>query len=172
MEERSKYAGQPVGLIVARDRDTAVRAARMVLVSYGDMKKPVVTIKDALAEGGRDELAINFITGKVEPAVLGDPEGTSLNYCNRKQHNANMYSEINFPHQSPGKPYPSHFIMHKVLDAISVLTTSVNLIAPVCTILQFFSFLDVEPSVISIYLYLANIPIKMDSHLGFRFSTL
>lgn len=75
MEERSKYAGQPVGLVVAKDRDTALRAARMVMVDYEDIKKPILTIKDALAQGGRDELAINFATGKAEPSVLGDPEG-------------------------------------------------------------------------------------------------
>ncbi|XP_063888909.1 uncharacterized protein LOC135115838 isoform X1 [Scylla paramamosain] len=75
VEERSKYAGQPVGLIVARDRDTAVRAAQMVVVSYEDVKKPVLTIEQALAEGGRDEIVTFAVTGTVEPAVLGDPEG-------------------------------------------------------------------------------------------------
>lgn len=77
VEERSKYAGQPVGLVVAQDRDTAVRAAQMVMVGYEDMQQPVLTIKDALAKGGRDVLAVDFITGKAEPAILGDPEGIS-----------------------------------------------------------------------------------------------
>lgn len=75
VEERSKYAGQPIGLIVAQDRDTAVRAARMVMVDYEDIQQPVLTIKDALAKGGRDALATNWITGKAEPVVLGDPDG-------------------------------------------------------------------------------------------------
>lgn len=78
VEERTRYAGQPVGLVVARNRDTAVRAARMVMVGYEDIKQPILTIKDALAAGGRDELAVNFMTGKAEPSVLGDPEGVSL----------------------------------------------------------------------------------------------
>lgn len=77
VEERTKYAGQPVGLVVAKDRDTALRAARMVIVGYEDIRKPILTIKEALAEGGRDELAISFLTGKSEASVLGDPEGVS-----------------------------------------------------------------------------------------------
>lgn len=75
VEERSKYAGQPVGMIVAQDRDTAVRAAKMVEVTYEDVKKPVVTIEQALTEGGRDEVVTLAFTGSVDPAVIGDPEG-------------------------------------------------------------------------------------------------
>lgn len=77
MEERTKYAGQPVGLVVAKDRDTALRAAQMVMVGYDDIQQPILTIKDALAAGGRDEVAVNFVTGKAEASVLGDPEGMS-----------------------------------------------------------------------------------------------
>lgn len=62
-------------MIVAQDRDTAVRAAKMVEVTYEDVKKPVVTIEQALAEGGRDEVLTLAFTGSVEPAVIGDPEG-------------------------------------------------------------------------------------------------
>ncbi|KAK7082852.1 hypothetical protein SK128_018427, partial [Halocaridina rubra] len=46
--ERVKYAGQPIGLIVAKDRDTAVRAARLVVVEYEDVKKPVVALRYAV----------------------------------------------------------------------------------------------------------------------------
>lgn len=69
-----------MGLIVARDRDTAVRAAQMVVVSYEDVKKPVLTIEQALVEGGRDEIVTFAFTGTVEPAVLGDPEGIHIKH--------------------------------------------------------------------------------------------
>lgn len=51
VEDRVNYAGQPVGAIVAENRDTAVRAAKMVIVEYEDVRKPILTIKDAKEAG-------------------------------------------------------------------------------------------------------------------------
>nr|XP_053654156.1 uncharacterized protein LOC128703486 [Cherax quadricarinatus] len=48
VQDRVKYAGQPIGLVVAKDRDTAYHAAKLVIVEYEDVKKPILTIKDAL----------------------------------------------------------------------------------------------------------------------------
>nr|BAS67018.1 aldehyde oxidase [Penaeus japonicus]BBC28100.1 aldehyde oxidase [Penaeus japonicus] len=73
-EERTAYAGQPLGLVVARDRDTAVRAAKMVTVHYEDVRKPILTIKDAIHQN-RSSVAANFFTGKAESLTLGDTEG-------------------------------------------------------------------------------------------------
>ena len=46
--DRSDYAGQPIGLVVAKDRQTALRAAKLVEVTYSGQVKPVLTIKEAL----------------------------------------------------------------------------------------------------------------------------
>ncbi|KAF2353566.1 CO dehydrogenase flavoprotein C-terminal [Trinorchestia longiramus] len=46
--ERTIYHSQPIGLVVAEDRDTAHAAAKLVTVSYSDIKKPVLHAKDAL----------------------------------------------------------------------------------------------------------------------------
>lgn len=129
MEERTRYAGQPVGLVVAKDRDTAVRAAQMVMVGYEDIRQPILTIKDALAEGGRDELPVNFFTGKAEGSVLGDPEGVSYSggkvdihsccssaccgwFSEELHKGVTMVVDIDCPRQSilPLAISPSHFV--------------------------------------------------------------
>lgn len=70
-----RYAGQPVGLVVAKDRDTAVRAAKLVTVEYEDVKKPVLNIREAI-QSGRLEVNIDPVTGKpVETQKFGNPEG-------------------------------------------------------------------------------------------------
>ena len=46
---RSNYAGQSVGLILAQTRDTALEAARKVVLEYGN-KQPVVTDMEAAME--------------------------------------------------------------------------------------------------------------------------
>lgn len=79
VEGRVKYAGQPIGLMVAKDRDTAYRAAKLVIVEYEDVKKPILTIKEAL-KAGRHHMAMNIFLGKSEPFTFGDAEG--LQYCN------------------------------------------------------------------------------------------
>lgn len=43
------YAGQPLGLIVAKSKRLAEKAAKLVLVEYSDYKKPILTIKEALS---------------------------------------------------------------------------------------------------------------------------
>ncbi|XP_042871766.1 indole-3-acetaldehyde oxidase-like [Penaeus japonicus] len=73
IDEQVRYAGQAVGLIVANDRETAVRAAKLVNVEYEDIAKPALTIVEALQEG-REEVAVNIMTGKREPHSLGDVE--------------------------------------------------------------------------------------------------
>lgn len=76
VEERSLYAGQPVGMVVAEDRNTAICAAALVKVEYEDIQKPVLTIKEAI-QAGRVKVAQNFQTMKTETSRQGDAEGVS-----------------------------------------------------------------------------------------------
>ncbi|XP_068204134.1 uncharacterized protein [Palaemon carinicauda] len=69
--DRIKYAGQAVGLVVANTRDTAIKAAKLVRVKYDDIKKPILTIEEAL-KVGRHEVCVNHETGKREPLLFGD----------------------------------------------------------------------------------------------------
>ncbi|CAG0884273.1 unnamed protein product [Darwinula stevensoni] len=48
-KNRSQYAGQPIGLILARTRREAEEAVNKVRVEYTDAKKPILSIRDALA---------------------------------------------------------------------------------------------------------------------------
>ncbi|XP_064098256.1 uncharacterized protein LOC135209209 [Macrobrachium nipponense] len=68
-----KYAGQPIGAVIARDRDTAVRASRLIKVQYDDVKKPILTIQDAIANG-KKVMGPNITTGKIEPYDFGNYE--------------------------------------------------------------------------------------------------
>ncbi|CAL8110877.1 unnamed protein product [Orchesella dallaii] len=46
--KRVKYAGQPVGLLVAKDKYTAFEARSSVVVTYTNIQKPVVDIRKAV----------------------------------------------------------------------------------------------------------------------------
>ena len=45
------FAGQGVGLILARSFEEAHEAAKAVAISYKNVKKPILTIKEALEAG-------------------------------------------------------------------------------------------------------------------------
>ncbi len=54
------YAGQSLGLIVARTQSQAINAARLVRVTYKDLQKPILTIKEALLDSGRTKVHTAF----------------------------------------------------------------------------------------------------------------
>ena len=47
------YAGQSLGLVVAKTQMQAIQAAKLVQVKYKDLKKPVLTIKEAIKDSER-----------------------------------------------------------------------------------------------------------------------
>ena len=49
-EREIVFAGQAIGLIVAEDRLTALRAAALVKVNYRNIQKPILTIDQALVK--------------------------------------------------------------------------------------------------------------------------
>ena len=63
------YAGQAVGVIVATSSDIAHRAARLVRITYNNLKPLVLNIKDALEVEGRQSSA-----PVGEPDIEGDVE--------------------------------------------------------------------------------------------------
>lgn len=57
-ESQVLYAGQPVGLVVAQTYDLAKQAAELVEIVYVDVKKPIISIRDAIRENCfQEELA-------------------------------------------------------------------------------------------------------------------
>ncbi|GFS24784.1 indole-3-acetaldehyde oxidase, partial [Elysia marginata] len=59
------YAGQPIGIIVADHRETAAAAAEKVKVTYKNVKKPIVTIEDAIKQK-------SFHPNPPDPYKIGD----------------------------------------------------------------------------------------------------
>ncbi|CAH1403040.1 unnamed protein product [Nezara viridula] len=59
-----KYAGQPVGIIVAKTHDLAIKAAMMVKIGYTNEKKPLLTVKEVLASGDPKRL---LLSGSITP---------------------------------------------------------------------------------------------------------
>lgn len=75
------YAGQSLGLIVANTRDQAINAAKLVKVSYKNLQKPVLTIKEALKDPKR--VKVHAVSGSRKVINVGNVEGTlqSFFYC-------------------------------------------------------------------------------------------
>ncbi|KAK4325143.1 hypothetical protein Pmani_004297 [Petrolisthes manimaculis] len=73
VEERCLYAGQPVGLVVAEDRNAAIRAAKLVKVEYEDIQRPILTIKEAI-KSGRVKVGQNVESFKAGTSSQGDVE--------------------------------------------------------------------------------------------------
>ncbi|XP_066997187.2 xanthine dehydrogenase [Anabrus simplex] len=67
-----RYAGQPLGIIVAETQLVAQKAAKLVTVEYENVKKPVLTIRDALNSGDASRM---LEKGKIEPS---DPSAKAL----------------------------------------------------------------------------------------------
>ena len=65
------YAGQAVGLIIATTSDIAHRAARMVQITYKDVKKPLLNIKDVIKS---EELGRISSESVGDPIIVGDVE--------------------------------------------------------------------------------------------------
>ncbi|KAK3730646.1 hypothetical protein RRG08_060314 [Elysia crispata] len=59
------YAGQPIGIIVADNKETANAAAAKVKVTYKNVKKPIVTIEDAIKQK-------SFHPNPPQPWAIGD----------------------------------------------------------------------------------------------------
>ena len=63
-----KYAGQPLGLVVATSYNAARAGASLVVVEYENQQVPVLTIQQAQAEGW-------VYPAQQEPLTQGDIEG-------------------------------------------------------------------------------------------------
>ena len=65
------HAGQAVGLIIAKTRDTAIKAAKLVKVRYINVKKPILSIKEALEANEPERISSERCGG---PKTEGDVE--------------------------------------------------------------------------------------------------
>ena len=65
------HAGQAVGLIIAKTRDNAIKAAKLVKVRYINVKKPILSIKEALEANEPERISSERCGG---PKTEGDVE--------------------------------------------------------------------------------------------------
>ena len=49
-----RYAGEPIGAIIAKTRHAALSAVALVKVEYSSMEKPIIDIPNALAKASRE----------------------------------------------------------------------------------------------------------------------
>ncbi|XP_018017026.2 xanthine dehydrogenase 2 [Hyalella azteca] len=75
--DRVIYHGQPVGLIVAEDRTTAHAAAKLVKVTYSDIKTPILTIQESIKQK-RLKACIDKNGKTVDAVTEGDPNVEGL----------------------------------------------------------------------------------------------
>ncbi|XP_021379046.1 xanthine dehydrogenase-like [Mizuhopecten yessoensis] len=69
------FAGQPLGLIIAEDEQTARSAANKVKVTYTNIQPPIVTMADAISKKSIfPGLAPEFILGDAEAAISNSPQ--------------------------------------------------------------------------------------------------
>ena len=76
VEKDIKYAGQAVGVVVAKTRKIAKQAANLVEITYSDYAKPVLDIITSIQEG-RTGKSINPFNMSDDPVMSGDVEGKS-----------------------------------------------------------------------------------------------
>jgi xanthine dehydrogenase/oxidase len=68
------YVGQAVGLVVAKTARQASEAARAVQITYKNVKKPLLTIQDAIAaQSFFPKPADDFVYGNAEDAIAKSP---------------------------------------------------------------------------------------------------
>lgn len=68
-----EYAGQPVGLVVAESHELAQEAAKLVEIKYKDIKKPIITIDDAIEQKSFHAPKPDFILGNPQSAIEAAP---------------------------------------------------------------------------------------------------
>ncbi|XP_047736777.1 xanthine dehydrogenase 1 [Hyalella azteca] len=75
---RTDYAGQALGLIVAKTREIGLMAAQLVRVQYSDRKKPVLTIQEAIKTPDRVMDPVDLVTGKPESCRVQEGKDISI----------------------------------------------------------------------------------------------
>ena len=72
-----EFAGQQVGLVVADSYELAQEAAKMVEITYKDIRKPIVTIDDAIEQKSFHAPKPDFILGDARAAIQAAPNKLS-----------------------------------------------------------------------------------------------
>ncbi|CAH1403041.1 unnamed protein product [Nezara viridula] len=120
ISENVKYAGQPLGIIVAKTQHLANKAARFVRVHYSAVVKPLLTIKEVLESGDSSRVQLR---GHVDPVakkgnithkIIGEFEmGSQYHYT------LELQTCVCIPKEEGLDLYPSSQWMHNVQAAVA-----------------------------------------------------
>jgi xanthine dehydrogenase/oxidase len=93
--KKKNHKGQALGLIIAESFQQAVAAAKKVKVGYKNMKKPVLTIEDAIAaQSFYPKPCDDFVYGDAEGALAKSPHVTSGRVSISTQYHFYMESQV------------------------------------------------------------------------------
>eukprot|EP01043_Picozoa_sp_COSAG02_P009806 COSAG02_NODE_337_length_24268_cov_7.498738_8_plen_716_part_00 len=100
--ETVDYHGQPVGILLADSRQAAEAAISAVKVQYTNVKKPVVSIDDAIAAGGE---YVTPGTGRNGPKVKGDVQAAFAAAAFTGEGEINIKGQYHFHVNYPQKSF-------------------------------------------------------------------
>ncbi|KAL8593330.1 hypothetical protein ACOMHN_009983 [Nucella lapillus] len=88
-----EYAGQPLGIVLAESQQLADEAAQRVVVRYRNVQTPILSIQQGIA-------ADSFHPAKLQPKIVGNPEGALHKAENIVEGEVTMGSQYHFHMES------------------------------------------------------------------------
>lgn len=92
-QDKLRYAGEPIGVIVAETRDAAFRAKALVKVEYEAVEKPILDISTALEKAAKE--------GKLFHDHLDEPVTSKSERISNAPHNFKgeykVHAQLHFP---------------------------------------------------------------------------
>ncbi|XP_060068194.1 uncharacterized protein LOC132548355 isoform X2 [Ylistrum balloti] len=89
------FSGQPLGLIIAEDEDTARSAANKVKVNYTNIQPPILTMGDAIAKKSiHPGLTPEFTVGDAEGAISKSPQKIQGSISCGAQYHFHMETQV------------------------------------------------------------------------------
>lgn len=91
---RSEFAGQPVGLIVAIDRETAIKAAKLVELTYSNQGEVITDIRKAMANPENVQADDPTSFGDVNAGFASSASVVSGSYSMLGQYHFTMETQV------------------------------------------------------------------------------
>ena len=88
------YVGQPLGLIVASTVDQAKNAVKMVNIKYKEMKKPILTVQDAIQANSFFPSPPDFTLGNADEAIKNAPNKINGNLSLGEQFHFHLENHV------------------------------------------------------------------------------
>lgn len=103
--DKIEYAGQSIGLVIAKSYLEAFEAAKLVKVTYKNFQKPILNIKDAIQ-------ANSFFDPPVDDFLVGDAENSINSSTHIVENDFSMGGQFHFyleNNVAVCEPYENYF---------------------------------------------------------------